>query len=341
MSDKHFAAYDPAFYMLLAFVDLIWEQFRLHQETYCGVNPENDYPKKSVTSGTMQYDYLEGFDGLTYADSLKKYWTEKWYTYDTIPKCPDCGSKYLFCNSSIGLCVSHSRRTDFNAGRFLQTSLFEPFVPLAEPFEPLIEIIPKNIFGKFLPAPLRGKRTRDSAKLDAKIASEFIPPVEYIHPATQSTPVGFWPAPIKDQSKGIPTNRSPVIDAFPNQSSQPGSMNKSNSSKSKNIDFLLNLYASMLKQNLSAIVGQSPLKKPTPVSNSKTMPVQIPNTSGTNPDLLTRIQKHKLHMSPNLSTQGPHNTSPSPMISLVNIERPNISPKSNHLLRRKKYLTFV
>lgn len=169
MADVDFAAYDPVFYMVHAFVDLEWEMFRIRQKKLCGKNPETDYAIQTGGPGHGPNDPMSGFDGFTNIDGLKKFWTENWYNYDKRPECPNCRSKYLYCDIVKNRCVSHSRRTDYNAGQFLQNSWVGSFGLLSEPFEPRTIVFPKRVARPFLPAPLSDGRTRESAKRDAKL----------------------------------------------------------------------------------------------------------------------------------------------------------------------------
>lgn len=166
MSDKRFAAFDPAFYMLHAFADYTWELFRKRQKTLCGVDPETDYPTRTGSSGHGPNDRMFGFDGFKNIDGFRNYWTESWYRYENSPKCPECGSKYLYCDQIKNRCVSHSRHNNFKIGQNVQNNLINSSDLLAEPKTLLI---PKRIFNPFIPAPLRDGRTREAAKRDAKL----------------------------------------------------------------------------------------------------------------------------------------------------------------------------
>ncbi|KAL4234511.1 hypothetical protein ACF0H5_006154 [Mactra antiquata] len=167
MADGAFAPYDPAFYFFLAFVDYQWELFREKQIRLCGVNPITDYP--IFTGGQEANDLMFGF-GIKNIDGLGS--IANWYAYEEAPKCPDCGSQYLYCDKVLMRCVSHSRRADFNVG----ITIAGPYsgfgvadIPKG-PFEPTSDLVPKRTLMKLQLAPLRDVRSRESAQLDARKA---------------------------------------------------------------------------------------------------------------------------------------------------------------------------
>jgi hypothetical protein len=165
MADVDTAAFDPIFYMLHAFIDLLWEDFRQRQTVVCGVDPEKDYPLLTGGPSHGPSAPMYGFDGLQNIDGLRNYWTDTWYAYESRPQCPNCNSKYLYCDHKRNKCVSHSRRTDYNPGQY-----YNKHGVVAEPFEPPVSYIPKRTSNNFEPAPLSDGRSRASAERDARMA---------------------------------------------------------------------------------------------------------------------------------------------------------------------------
>ncbi|KAL3858696.1 hypothetical protein ACJMK2_008957 [Sinanodonta woodiana] len=94
---------DPAFWSHHAFIDYVWEAFRINSQRN-GVNVETDYPTNPTTMGAAELhapDAALGFAELTVKDGLSNTFTREIYEYDPPPTCtvqsPDCGSKYLKC----------------------------------------------------------------------------------------------------------------------------------------------------------------------------------------------------------------------------------------------------
>ncbi|KAL3860840.1 hypothetical protein ACJMK2_010904 [Sinanodonta woodiana] len=105
------AAFDPAFFLHHAFVDYVWELFRLRQLTVCQINPEANYPN-AVGDHAPQRE-MHAFPHHRASDGYANYWTDAWYTYEMSPTCtrvrPDCGSLYLKCDIDRDICVSKTR----------------------------------------------------------------------------------------------------------------------------------------------------------------------------------------------------------------------------------------
>ncbi|VDH90379.1 Hypothetical predicted protein, partial [Mytilus galloprovincialis] len=114
MVDVDQAPFDPIFYMHHAFIDCIWERYRV-LEKQKGKNPEI-YP--SVSSNNLAHQStsfmvnLPPFNNvkLTNADGYKNFWTEDYYSCAPQPLCsaqnPECGSKWLECDIFTEKCVS-------------------------------------------------------------------------------------------------------------------------------------------------------------------------------------------------------------------------------------------
>ena len=164
MADIDTAAFDPLFYMLHAFIDFLWEGFRSRQKAVCRVDPEKDYPLLTGGPSHGPSSAMYGFDGLKNIEGLRNYWTESWYNYESRPQCPDCRSKYLYCDIQLRKCVSHSRRTKNNYG--LSHNML---TSVTEPFEPPVSYVPKRMTNEFDPSPLTDGRSRESAERDARM----------------------------------------------------------------------------------------------------------------------------------------------------------------------------
>ncbi|KAH3771304.1 hypothetical protein DPMN_172618 [Dreissena polymorpha] len=122
MSYGEYASYDPVFFMIHAFIDYIWEQFRRRQSSsMCSVDVEKDYrePKDYAVDnvpGHAPWDEMHGFEYLQNHDGLWRNWTTAVYGYEPAPKCPKCGnSENLYCDMNVdqrrpeGVCVTKTR----------------------------------------------------------------------------------------------------------------------------------------------------------------------------------------------------------------------------------------
>lgn len=111
MSGLNTAAHDPTFFLHHAFVDYIWEMFRIRQARFCGVNPSMDYPP-AVGEHSAQRR-MDGFPQYRNIDGYRGYWTRFWYKYERSPTCsswrPYCDSPYLRCDIMQQRCVSVAR----------------------------------------------------------------------------------------------------------------------------------------------------------------------------------------------------------------------------------------
>lgn len=314
MSDVNFAAYDPVFYMVQAFVDLQWEMFRIRQKKLCGINPETDYAVQTGGPGHGPNDPMYGFDGLTNIDGLKNFWTEDWYNYDKRPECPNCGSKYLYCDSVKNRCVSHSRRTDYNVGQFLQNSWVGSFGLLSEPFEPRTILFPKRVVSPFLPAPLSDGRTRESAKRDAKLAVSVNQPVALATGTKEPIPEN---APPKYNTHQIPFALDTVV-----QNLDPHSRQRSPNISTLNLNININKPIPTLPtQQVDSVQLQ-------PQTNQNNVFNKLPGTVGNNSpnvvNLLERLKQHSRQSNQNIKS-GLNNRIKSP----------------NGQNRRRKYFSLI
>ncbi|XP_045194325.2 uncharacterized protein LOC123549947 [Mercenaria mercenaria] len=112
MSGLNTAAHDPVFFLHHAFVDYIWEMFRMRQARFCGVNPSRDYPPAMGEHAAQRP--MDGFPQYRNIDGYRAYWTRFWYRYERSPTCarwrPFCGTPYLRCDIGRQRCVSVARR---------------------------------------------------------------------------------------------------------------------------------------------------------------------------------------------------------------------------------------
>ncbi|XP_052245965.1 LOW QUALITY PROTEIN: uncharacterized protein LOC127854901 [Dreissena polymorpha] len=119
LADITTAAHDPVFFLHHAFVDFIWEMFRMHQVRDCRVNPNVDYPDAPGLHAAFRP--MDGFPEYVNNDGYRSYWTQMWFRYERSPSCPVCGSPYLRCDPARGVCVSVERMLSADEGAPLAT----------------------------------------------------------------------------------------------------------------------------------------------------------------------------------------------------------------------------
>ncbi|XP_052248138.1 tyrosinase-like protein [Dreissena polymorpha] len=107
MSGTNTAAHDPVFFLFHAFIDYVWELFRVHQLNDCRVDPSTDYPP--VLGEHAPNRAMDGLPGYRNIDGYRSYWTQNWYSYESSPSCPNCNSPYLRCDTAHRVCVSSQR----------------------------------------------------------------------------------------------------------------------------------------------------------------------------------------------------------------------------------------
>ncbi|XP_033754718.1 uncharacterized protein LOC117337729 [Pecten maximus] len=110
MAPAEHSAFDPVFFLHHAFVDYLWELFRVNQRR-AGVNPTTDYPRRFGPASQSPTSKM-GFGKLNMIHGLSDIYTSQIYTYENSPTCTyrqtTCGTKYLRCEVRFGSpnCVS-------------------------------------------------------------------------------------------------------------------------------------------------------------------------------------------------------------------------------------------
>lgn len=102
MTPPALAAFDPVFYLVHSYVDLLWEIFRGLQRRR-GIDPTIDYPMNETEIPRGQrYNDSSGFGILLNRHGLSNVFTDNIYKYDRPPSCtlesPDCGTRHLLCD---------------------------------------------------------------------------------------------------------------------------------------------------------------------------------------------------------------------------------------------------
>lgn len=223
MADGNFAAYDPVFYMHMAYIDFVWEYFRHRQKTRCGINPETAYASPPYKMGQGPDELMFGFTEFKNIDGLRDFWTKTWYDYEISPECPNCGSNYLYCDQVLNHCMSHSRRTDYNVGQYQENPMSPEIGLTGEPFEPLSIVLPKRTVYMFSPAPPNDPRTYLTARLDAKRAA--FEPVNVNGPMPGTGPAGQNRMSIDPWVENLerrPSLAGPVDNSYPPPPPRPG-----------------------------------------------------------------------------------------------------------------------
>jgi len=112
MGGTNTAPEDPVFFLHHAFIDYIWELFRIRQAFVCNINPETNYPTPSVVLHEPDR-IMEGFAPHRNIDGYSNRWTMFWYRYERSPACsfamPYCGSPFLWCDVWRGRCIAMAR----------------------------------------------------------------------------------------------------------------------------------------------------------------------------------------------------------------------------------------
>ncbi|KAH3771714.1 hypothetical protein DPMN_173042 [Dreissena polymorpha] len=80
----------------------------------CGIDPETDYPPDHLSAirgrvGHTAFDRMYGYEHLRNVDALSHIFIKKFYKYETLPQCPDCGSEFLYCDPIKQMCISKDK----------------------------------------------------------------------------------------------------------------------------------------------------------------------------------------------------------------------------------------
>ncbi|KHN81078.1 Putative tyrosinase-like protein tyr-3 [Toxocara canis] len=98
---------DPAFYMHHAFVDYLWERFRMKRQTRR--QRENDYATNICDAKHALDAPMRPFN-MTNKDGLSNEYTDVWYEYEPVRHCfeldPQCQSEFYFCDKNLWRCRS-------------------------------------------------------------------------------------------------------------------------------------------------------------------------------------------------------------------------------------------
>ena len=99
---------DPVFYLHHAYIDYIWEKFREKQKRM-GYDPAVEYPDLGDETYNLRRLHvgnrtIDCFPWMSNKDGYGNVFTESIYTYEDMPSCPDCKSKYLSCDSFRNIC---------------------------------------------------------------------------------------------------------------------------------------------------------------------------------------------------------------------------------------------
>lgn len=133
---------DPIFYMHHAFIDCVWERYRIRQER--NGNDPTIYPRvqshlrpEHNANTPMLLPSLDGRN-LTNLDGYANFWTRDYYRCAPFPWCsnrkPDCGSKWLRCDLFQKRCVpkdSSAVQPEITPERMLEIA--ETLAPEPEP----------------------------------------------------------------------------------------------------------------------------------------------------------------------------------------------------------------
>lgn len=103
-------AFDPVFYVLHAFIDKVWEDFRVQQRSK-GIDPTKDYPEFYGRRNHAPYAPM-GLGNLVVIDGISDVWNKNVVYLQ--PSCGnsaknECASKFLRCDHSTWTCVSKTK----------------------------------------------------------------------------------------------------------------------------------------------------------------------------------------------------------------------------------------
>uniref|UniRef100_A0A8R1EK26 ShKT domain-containing protein n=2 Tax=Caenorhabditis japonica TaxID=281687 RepID=A0A8R1EK26_CAEJA len=112
MFDTATSSNDPSFFLHHSFIDFVWEQWRLAKQSRA--DREIAYPPDNQLCASPQHfgaSPMQPFSPMRNIDGLSNKYTDNLYSFAPKPTCTaggDCGSKFLFCDTSSGAarCVS-------------------------------------------------------------------------------------------------------------------------------------------------------------------------------------------------------------------------------------------
>ncbi|KAL5021140.1 hypothetical protein ScPMuIL_000295 [Solemya velum] len=109
MAGLETAPQDPVFYMHHAYVDYLWELFRIRQREF-GIDASLDYPSNYGEPVHSPNNAMDNMVSYTNIQGYDDFWMSSVYSYDRAPSCswisPSCGSRYLRCDMTRSRCVS-------------------------------------------------------------------------------------------------------------------------------------------------------------------------------------------------------------------------------------------
>ncbi|XP_041376207.1 uncharacterized protein LOC121388778 [Gigantopelta aegis] len=107
MEELETAPFDPIFYMHHAFVDYIWELFRLKLRNEVNIDPSKNYPMNHKIAFHSR-DEIMTIGNLSCGEGYSDRLMES-VEYEASPSCsaqrPTCNSQYLRCRSEDGRCI--------------------------------------------------------------------------------------------------------------------------------------------------------------------------------------------------------------------------------------------
>ena len=113
-------AFDPVFYVLHAFIDKVWEDFRKHQRSK-GIDPTKDYPRVYGRKNHAPFAPM-GLGKLVVVDGISDVWNQNIeYLHPSCSLHNECESKFLRCDHLLGRCNSKTNKEfmeQFNINQF-------------------------------------------------------------------------------------------------------------------------------------------------------------------------------------------------------------------------------
>lgn len=110
MRNIYYSPQDFLFFLHHAYLDYLWEKFRMTRQT--AEERQSDYPSNYESCTKFHYGsaYMRPFPKLKNIDGLNEVYTSRYYKYHDSPTCnSSCESPYLFCDKSNSRCLSKIR----------------------------------------------------------------------------------------------------------------------------------------------------------------------------------------------------------------------------------------